>query len=157
MKERITDMALSNAICQFRYRKDQLKADRRLGDSVLFHFAAEIAREYEEVRAAKPVARVSDHYSRDGFNDEITVYLPVGTELYAEPRPAALPGGFTLDDARELHKNLVICHTSQALSGERMSPAERGNDLAWIRDVAVTAAWFVNAIIESTKPEVSDE
>ncbi|EAR7071099.1 hypothetical protein J8N54_001669 [Salmonella enterica] len=87
----------------------------------------------------------------------MTVYLPVGTELYAEPRPAALPGGFTLDDARELHKNLVICHTSKVLSGERMSPAERGNDLAWIRDVAVTAAWFVNAIIESTKPEVSDE
>lgn len=74
-----------------------------------------------------------------------------------QERPIALPGGFSLDDARELHKNLVICHTSKVLSGERMSPAERGNDLAWIRDIAVTAAWFVNAIIESTKLEVSDE
>jgi hypothetical protein len=33
----------------------------------------------------KPVAYVTDNYSRDGVNDEISSYLPVGTNLYIAP------------------------------------------------------------------------
>lgn len=34
----------------------------------------------------EPVAYVTDNYSRDGHNDEISVYLPVGTYLYTTPQ-----------------------------------------------------------------------
>ncbi len=33
--------------------------------------------------------------------------------------PTLLPGGFTVEDAKELHEDLVRSHISQALSGER--------------------------------------
>ena len=45
----------------------------------------------DELRAladAQPVAEVNDRYSRDGYNDEISVLLPVGTKLYTHPAPA---------------------------------------------------------------------
>lgn len=32
-----------------------------------------------------PMAFVTDNYSRDGYNDEISSLLPVGTKLYARP------------------------------------------------------------------------
>ncbi|WP_137171400.1 hypothetical protein [Massilia sp. HP4] len=41
-----------------------------------------------EAPQAEPVACVTDKYSRDGYNDEIDVLLPVGTKLYKHP-PAA--------------------------------------------------------------------
>ena len=35
-----------------------------------------------------PVAFVTDNYSRDGVNDEISAYLPVGTRIYTSPPPS---------------------------------------------------------------------
>lgn len=32
-----------------------------------------------------------------------------------------LPGGFTIEEAKELHENLVKSHVSKALSGEKMT------------------------------------
>lgn len=34
--------------------------------------------------------------------------------------PALLPGGFTIEEAKELHEDLVRSHISKALSGEKM-------------------------------------
>ena len=64
--------------------------------------------------------------------------------------PARLPGGFTIEDAKELHENLVRSHISQALSGEKMKKKDREADLRWIHDVIVQAAWFVKASLEQT-------
>ncbi len=62
--------------------------------------------------------------------------------------PARLPGGFTVEDAKELHENLVCSHISQALSGEKMKKKDRDADLRWIHGVIVQAAWFVKASLE---------
>ncbi|EJO8884964.1 dTDP-6-deoxy-L-hexose 3-O-methyltransferase [Escherichia coli] len=59
--------------------------------------------------------------------------------------PGRLPGGFTIEDAKELHENLVRSHISQALSGEKMKKKDRDADLRWIHGVIVQAAWFVKA------------
>ncbi|ENY9577406.1 DUF551 domain-containing protein [Escherichia coli] len=61
-----------------------------------------------------------------------------------------LPGGFTIEEAKELHENLVKSHISKALSGEKMKKENRDADLRWIRDVIVQAAWFVKASLEQT-------
>lgn len=70
--------------------------------------------------------------------------------------PARLPGGFTIEDAKELHENLVRSHISQALSGEKMKKKDREADLRWIHDVIVQAAWFVKASLEAL-PEPPQE
>ncbi|HBM8617701.1 TPA: DUF551 domain-containing protein [Escherichia coli] len=62
--------------------------------------------------------------------------------------PARLPGGFTIEDAKELHEDLVRSHISQALSGEKMKKKDRDADLRWIHGVIVQAAWFVKASLE---------
>ena len=62
--------------------------------------------------------------------------------------PTLLPGGFTVEDAKELHENLVRSHISQALSGEKMKKKDRDADLRWIHGVIVQAAWFVKASLE---------
>lgn len=62
--------------------------------------------------------------------------------------PGRLPGGFTIEDAKELHENLVRSHISQALSGEKMKKKDRDADLRWIHGVIVQAAWFVKASLE---------
>ncbi|EEG6011099.1 DUF551 domain-containing protein [Escherichia coli] len=62
--------------------------------------------------------------------------------------PARLPGGFTIEDAQELHEDLVRSHISQALSGEKMKKKDRDADLRWIHGVIVQAAWFVKASLE---------
>ncbi len=62
--------------------------------------------------------------------------------------PGRLPGGFTIEDAKELHENLVCSHISQALSGEKMKKNDRDADLRWIHGVIVQAAWFVKASLE---------
>ncbi|GAB0581132.1 hypothetical protein DZ11F43_05570 [Escherichia coli] len=62
--------------------------------------------------------------------------------------PALLPGGFTIEDAKALHEDLVRSHISQALSGEKMKKKDRDADLRWIHDVIVQAAWFVKASLE---------
>lgn len=59
-----------------------------------------------------------------------------------------LPGGFTIEEAKELHENLVKSHISQALSGEKMKKKDRDADLRWIHGVIVQAAWFVKASLE---------
>lgn len=64
--------------------------------------------------------------------------------------PARLPGGFTIEDAKELHEDLVRSHISQALSGEKMKKKDRDADLRWIHGVIVQAAWFVKASLEQT-------
>lgn len=64
--------------------------------------------------------------------------------------PARLPGGFTIEDAKELHEDLVRSHISQALSGEKMKKNDRDADLRWIHGVIVQAAWFVKASLEQT-------
>ncbi|HDW1405345.1 TPA: DUF551 domain-containing protein [Escherichia coli] len=64
--------------------------------------------------------------------------------------PPLLPGGFTIEDAKELHEDLVRSHISQALSGEKMKKKDRDADLRWIHGVMVQAAWFVKASLEQT-------
>ncbi|HAW2975275.1 TPA: DUF551 domain-containing protein [Escherichia coli] len=59
--------------------------------------------------------------------------------------PALLPGGFTIEEAKELHEDLVRSHISKALSGEKMKKKDRDADLRWIHGVIVQAAWFVKA------------
>ncbi|EEY3894558.1 hypothetical protein QNZ02_000767 [Escherichia coli] len=63
--------------------------------------------------------------------------------------PACLPGGFTIEDAKELHEDLVRSHISQALSGEKMKKKDRDADLRWIHGVIVQAAWFVKASLDA--------
>nr|WP_244576862.1 hypothetical protein [Escherichia coli] len=70
--------------------------------------------------------------------------------------PARLPGGFTIEDAKELHEDLVRSHISQALSGEKMKKKDRDADLRWIHGVIVQAAWFVKASLEAL-PEPPQE
>ncbi|EIQ4656830.1 TPA: DUF551 domain-containing protein [Escherichia coli] len=65
-----------------------------------------------------------------------------------EAEAPSLPGGFTIKEAKELHKNLVKSHVSKALSGEKMKKENRDADLRWIHDVIVRAARFVKASLE---------
>ncbi|HAI0053296.1 TPA: hypothetical protein HIE88_004029 [Escherichia coli] len=67
-----------------------------------------------------------------------------------------LPGGFTIEDAKELHEDLVRSHISQALSGEKMKKKDRDADLCWIHGVIVQAACFVKASLEAL-PEPPQE
>lgn len=64
---------------------------------------------------------------------------------------ATLPGGFSIDDAREPLDNLVQSHISKAISPEKMPASERTADLSWIHGVIVQAAHFVRASIEGCK------
>lgn len=71
--------------------------------------------------------------------------------------PARLPGGFTIEDAKELHEDLVRSHISQALSGEKMKKKDRDADLHWIHGVIVQAAWFVKASLEALPEPLQEE
>ncbi|EFD3627736.1 DUF551 domain-containing protein [Escherichia coli] len=62
--------------------------------------------------------------------------------------PALLPGGFTIEEAKELHEDLARSHISKALSGEKMKKKDRDADLRCIHGVIVQAAWFVKASLE---------
>ncbi len=62
--------------------------------------------------------------------------------------PGRLPGGFTIEEAKELHEDLVRSHISKALSGEKMKKKDLDADLRWIHGVIVQAAWFVKASLE---------
>ena len=50
----------------------------------------------------EPVAYVTDNYSRDGVNDEISAYLLVGTKLYTSP-PKREP--LTGQDYADIYQN----------------------------------------------------
>lgn len=69
-------------------------------------------------------------------------------ELEARNASTNLPGGFSIEEARTLHTNLVSGHISKAMSGEKMNKARKEADLRWIHSVLVSAAWFVKASIE---------
>lgn len=71
--------------------------------------------------------------------------------------PARLPGGFTIEDAKELHEDLVRSHISQALSGEKMKKNDRDTDLRWIHGVIVQAAWFVKASLDALPEPLREE
>ncbi|EFB3373839.1 hypothetical protein FP673_17670 [Escherichia coli] len=71
--------------------------------------------------------------------------------------PARLPGGFTIEDAKELHEDLVRSHISQALSGEKMKKNDRDADLRWIHGVIVQAAWFVKASLDALPEPLREE
>ena len=68
-----------------------------------------------------------------------------------------LPGGFTIEDAKELHEDLVHSHISQALSGEKMKKKDRDADLLWIHGVIVQAAWFVKASLDALPEPLREE
>ncbi|MBC3250494.1 hypothetical protein H8I91_09485 [Serratia fonticola] len=58
------------------------------------------------------------------------------------------PGGFDSLTIRELLDELVTAHVSKAMSGEKMKPAERTQDLALIKSTIVMAAHFVRSVLE---------
>ena len=68
-----------------------------------------------------------------------------------------LPGGFTIEDAKELHEDLVRSHISQALSGEKMKKKDRDADLLWIHGAIVQAAWFVKASLDALPEPLREE
>ena len=87
------------------------------------------------------LGRINHHDVRDDI--ERRVYEIALASLEAEA--PNLPGGFTIEEAKELHENLVKSHVSKALSGEKMKKENRDADLRWIHGVIVHAAWFVKA------------
>ncbi|EFQ6907322.1 hypothetical protein HZX73_000143 [Escherichia coli] len=70
---------------------------------------------------------------------------------------ALLPGGFTIEDAKELYEDLVRSHISKALSGEKMKKKDLDADLRWIHGVIVQAAWFVKASLEALPEPLQEE
>ncbi|MEB7696976.1 DUF551 domain-containing protein [Escherichia coli] len=136
---------------------DKAEAERWVRLHKVGDFRAEITPLY----AAPPALVVPDEM------DLLTCHLDGVTETYADGwnacraamlqsqgegnphvTPARLPGGFTIEDAKELHEDLVRSHISQALSGEKMKKKDRDADLRWIHGVIVQAAWFVKASLE---------
>ncbi len=149
---------------------DKAEAERWVRLHKVGDFRAEITPLY----AAPPALVVPDEM------DLLTCHLDGVTETYADGwnacraamlqsqgegnphvTPARLPGGFTIEDAKELHEDLVRSHISQALSGEKMKKKDRDADLRWIHGVIVQAAWFVKASLEQaalsgTPPVIPD-
>lgn len=62
-----------------------------------------------------------------------------------------MPGGFSIDEAKELLESLVNAHISKAVTRERMKSEERFADLEIIKQSIVIAAWFVRAHIEEAE------
>lgn len=58
------------------------------------------------------------------------------------------PGGFDSLTVRELLDEIVTSHISKAMSSEKMSAAQRKEDLKFIHGVLVSAAHFVRSSIE---------
>lgn len=125
-----------------------------------------------------PICRIEGAHPESGFDEDFQMEQQANAEFIAAANPATVlallderernqqyikrrdqenedialtvPGGFTIEDARELHENLVRSHISQALSGEKMKKKDRDADLRWIHGVIVQAAWFVKASLEQT-------
>ncbi|ENA5691210.1 DUF551 domain-containing protein [Escherichia coli] len=86
---------------------------------------------------------------RESKNSSINNFREIPEASTSSPvTPALLPGGFTIEEAKELHEDLVRSHISKALSGEKMKKKDRDADLRWIHGVIVQAAWFVKASLE---------
>lgn len=93
----------------------------------------------------------------EGWNDCREAMLQSQGEGNPHVTLARLPGGFTIEDAKELHEDLVRCHISQALSGEKMKNNDRDADLCWIHGVIVQAAWFVKASLDALPEPLREE
>ncbi|EHZ8347255.1 dTDP-6-deoxy-L-hexose 3-O-methyltransferase [Escherichia coli] len=93
----------------------------------------------------------------DGWNACRAAMLQSQREGNPHVTPARLPGGFTIEDAKELHEDLVRSHISQALSGEKMKKKDRDADLLWIHGVIVQAAWFVKASLDALPEPLREE
>lgn len=93
----------------------------------------------------------------DGWNACRAAMLQSQREGNPHVTPARLPGGFTIEDAKELHEDLVRSHISQALSGEKMKKKDRDADLRWIHGVIVQAAWFVKASLDALPEPLREE
>lgn len=86
---------------------------------------------------------------RESKNSSTNNFREIAEASTSSPvTPALLPGGFTIEEAKELHEDLVRSHISKALSGEKMKKKDRDADLRWIHGVIVQAAWFVKASLE---------
>lgn len=94
-----------------------------------------------------PLEHENVHYT-DAAEMEIAALRQRIAELEARNASTNLPGGFSIEEARTLHTNLVSSHISKAMSGEKMNKARKEADLRWIHSVLVSAAWFVKASIE---------
>ncbi|MCR9028366.1 ead/Ea22-like family protein [Citrobacter amalonaticus] len=94
-----------------------------------------------------PLEHENVHYA-DAAEMEIAALRQRIAELEARNASTNLPGGFSIEEARTLHTNLVSGHISKAMSGEKMNKARKEADLRWIHSVLVSAAWFVKASIE---------
>ena len=109
----------------------------------------------DELRAqadAQPVAEVNDRYSRDGYNDEISVLLPVGTKLYSHPAPA-VPQAEPKRKDQSLRDLLAIIHCDGGHHTEAVG-IERS-----IKDAqdAVCALKVRLALAEPKREPLSDE
>lgn len=67
-----------------------------------------------------------------------------------------MPGGFSIEEAKELLNSLVNAHISKAVTRERMKSEERFTDLEIIKQSIVSAAWFVRAHIEAAEGKSHD-
>lgn len=81
-------------------------------------------------------------------NEEVKRKLVAAEKRIAELEAREFPGGFTFEEAKELHANLVRSHISKAISSEKMNKSARDTDLAWIKEQLISAAWFVQASID---------
>ncbi|EFM4664500.1 hypothetical protein HA998_003331 [Escherichia coli] len=93
----------------------------------------------------------------DGWNACRATMLQSQREGNPHVTPARLPGGFTIEDAKELHEDLVRSHISKTLSGEKMKKKDRDADLRWIHGVIVQAAWFVKASLDALPEPLREE
>lgn len=69
----------------------------------------------------EPAATVNDHYSRDGFNDEISSFLPVGTQLYTASQLEDLRSVLAYERAK--YDVLFACHFDALAQPPAQPPA----------------------------------
>ncbi|HCI2915811.1 TPA: DUF551 domain-containing protein [Escherichia coli] len=102
-----------------------------------------------EIWNARRTAMLQSGNFRESKNSSTNNFREIPEASTSSPvTPALLPGGFTIEEAKELHEDLVRSHISKALSGEKMKKKDRDADLRWIHGVIVQAAWFVKASLE---------
>ncbi|EEQ8254292.1 DUF551 domain-containing protein [Escherichia coli] len=102
-----------------------------------------------EIWNACRTAMLQSENFRESKNSSTNNFREIPEASTSSPvTPALLPGGFTIEEAKELHEDLVRSHISKALSGEKMKKKDRDADLRWIHGVIVQAAWFVKASLE---------
>lgn len=104
----------------------------------------------ENVKALRFAARQSAFKSaRPAIERDLKLAEIALASLETNFDSTGLPGGFSIEEAKSLHTDLVRSHISKALSGEKMKSAEKEENLRWIHAVIVRAAWFVQASVEA--------